>query len=351
VVGLVAPEVLPAFAFNQLFAAVEIRNEYNSRLSSCGTENKISGFWQWVKNIGRAVKKSFSLDEIKEDESGGGDLHPEWTLAHGFFVVMGGIRLVEPAKKAKEDVAFEAKKDDVPEKERGLACETTVKPRGRVTILTKEMLGPVLAKGIEINVTEDEIANTAKGDALSKTIFVVQSSWFVVQCITRAVQGLALTELELTTLALASLNGITLLLWWKKPLGAQTVVLVYPPDELREEERATMDRTNGVSVSSCFTVRAFAYIPDCSQIGCSYFPICKIFFGLLAPICCFGRTPRLACVGTASLCRVSTRSAMIPPIGLNYHWSLDYFLPWPHFSFFRSSHSSYIWLTLSVMSC
>jgi len=32
-------------------------------------------------------------------------------------------------------------------------------------------------------------------------------------------------QLELTTLALASLNGITFL-WWDKPLGAQDIVRV-----------------------------------------------------------------------------------------------------------------------------
>ena len=328
VVTLVAPEVLPAFAFNQLFAAIEIRNEYNML-----TKNKTPGVWEGVKNFWETVKKSFSLNEIEEDESGGGYLHPEWTLAHGFYVVMGGIRLVEPAN----DVAFEAQKDDVPEMEKGEARGTTVKPRGRVTILTEEMLRPVLAKGIEINVTSDEIANTAKGDALSKTIFVVQSSWFVVQCITRAAQGLTLTELELTTLALASLNGITLLLWWKKPLGAQTVVRVNLDHELKDEERATEKRDKGVS-SRCFSC-AFTYILDCSQIGRLYFPICKIFFGLLAPLCCSGRTPTLSCVGAA--CPTPIIPSVISPIILNYHWPLDFLLPWPHFSFFRSSHSSY----------
>ena len=157
---------------------------------------------------------------------------------------MGGIRLVEPVEGDVASVG--AKTDDVPEMEKGLACGTLVKPR--VTILTREMLGPLLAKGIEIRVTDDEIANTAKGDALSKTIFIVKTSWFMVQCITRAVQGLALTELELTTLALASVNGFTLLLWWKKPLGAKTVVRVNLRHKLTDQERnGTEMRTDQVS--------------------------------------------------------------------------------------------------------
>jgi hypothetical protein len=46
-----------------------------------------------------------------------------------------------------------------------------------------------------------------------------------------------LTQLELTTLALASLNGITFVLWWDKPLGAQAVVRLYPNRRLTDQER------------------------------------------------------------------------------------------------------------------
>ena len=138
----------------------------------------------------------------------------------------------------------EAEKDKNQDMETGQSCRTTIKPEARMTILTMEMLDSVLDKGIEIKVTNDEIADTAKGDGLSKTILVLQSSWFIVQCITRVVQGLALTQLELTTLALASLNGITFFLWWKKPLRAKTVVRVYLTDKMTDEERTG---TRGVS--------------------------------------------------------------------------------------------------------
>lgn len=46
-------------------------------------------------------------------------------------------------------------------------------------------------------ITEDEINDKSKGDALSKCIALLQLSWFIAQIITRAVQGLAITEIEL----------------------------------------------------------------------------------------------------------------------------------------------------------
>jgi len=47
-----------------------------------------------------------------------------------------------------------------------------------------------------------EIEDKSKGDFLAKGIVVLQTLWFVTQCIARGVQGLAITELELVTLVL-----------------------------------------------------------------------------------------------------------------------------------------------------
>ena len=109
---------------------------------------------------------------------------------------------------------------------------------GRVTILTLEMLRELVKDpGFKIRITEEDITHTSKGDALSKIIFALQSTWFILQCLGRWMQGLNLTHLELTTLALASLNGITFALWWDKPLGAQTLVRVHLKRKLTDAER------------------------------------------------------------------------------------------------------------------
>jgi len=76
-------------------------------------------------------------------------------------------------------------------------------------------------------ITAAEIQDKARGDFLSKAIVILQSIWFIVQCIARGKQGLALTELELVTLALASLNGVMCYFWWDKPLGVKEPVKLY----------------------------------------------------------------------------------------------------------------------------
>ena len=47
------------------------------------------------------------------------------------------------------------------------------------------------------------------------------------QCIVRGVYGLRLSELEVATLAFATISGVTYYLWWPKPLDVRGSVPVY----------------------------------------------------------------------------------------------------------------------------
>ncbi|KAH7879442.1 uncharacterized protein C8R40DRAFT_1210037, partial [Lentinula edodes] len=71
------------------------------------------------------------------------------------------------------------------------------------------------------HISDSEIMDKRKGDALAKTLGLVQTTWFMAQVISQAVMHLPVTELELTTVAFAFLNLLTYALWWKKPLDVQ----------------------------------------------------------------------------------------------------------------------------------
>ncbi|KAF8217361.1 hypothetical protein K438DRAFT_1954222 [Mycena galopus ATCC 62051] len=71
------------------------------------------------------------------------------------------------------------------------------------------------------NVNTEDILDKSKGDALSKSVAVAQGLWFTTQCLARMHQRLAVTELEVTTLAFAVINIFVWLLWWDKPLDVQ----------------------------------------------------------------------------------------------------------------------------------
>ncbi|TFK32421.1 hypothetical protein BDQ12DRAFT_773343, partial [Crucibulum laeve] len=111
-----------------------------------------------------------------------------WTQTHGFFIQMGGFMLYEG--------------------------------NSPVHILSVTELEDLVRKNeIEFpDIPEQEIQDKSKGDMLSKGIVVLQTSWFIIQCIARASQKLAITELELVTLSFCALNGLMYYLWWNKPL-------------------------------------------------------------------------------------------------------------------------------------
>ena len=123
--------------------------------------------------------------------------HPGWSRSHAFFLIMGGFTLHEGGKPVRVLEATELEELS----EAGMIEWPTI--------------------------TEDEIADRSKGDYLSKTIVLFQTTWFVVQCIARGAYGLDVTELEVVTLAFATLTGVIYYFWWDKPLDVRCSIPVH----------------------------------------------------------------------------------------------------------------------------
>ena len=62
---------------------------------------------------------------------------------------------------------------------------------------------------------------------MSKTIVLFQTTWFIVQCIARGGYGLDVTELEVVTLAFATLTGVIYFFWCDKPLDVRCSIPVH----------------------------------------------------------------------------------------------------------------------------
>lgn len=121
----------------------------------------------------------------------------DWTKTHGYFIQMGGFVLYE---------------DKI--------LQGTLDPDKMKDLLDKKL--------IEFpTTTEKEIKDRSKSDGLSKTLVIGQTTWFVIQCIARRLEGLVITELELVTAAFAFLNGIMYFLWWAKPFDVRYPIPVY----------------------------------------------------------------------------------------------------------------------------
>lgn len=112
-----------------------------------------------------------------------------WTLAHGFYAQMCGFLFYDqetdwPIRVLEFDELMD--------------------------LIQSQIVEPPI-------ILEEEICDKSKGDFFTKLLVVVQTTWFMVQCIARWLIKLPVTELEIMTFSFAILNLITYALWWEKP--------------------------------------------------------------------------------------------------------------------------------------
>lgn len=135
IIAIIAPEFIVLWALRQRTAAKRIKTESNDKYFNGAdpeTVSCISQIKQWFKSPSKAPVSG-------------------WTLAHAFFVQMGGLMLYNDGKPVK--------------------------------VLTHEPLIRSIDRG-EVDITQifvKDISDKSKGDLLSKAVVVVQTTWFVTQ--------------------------------------------------------------------------------------------------------------------------------------------------------------------------
>ncbi|KIK54381.1 hypothetical protein GYMLUDRAFT_48747 [Collybiopsis luxurians FD-317 M1] len=128
-----------------------------------------------------AARQWFSARELAKQYRGKG-----WSVSHGFFVLMGGFA-----------------------RYRGTHLEE---------VLRYYNLNPREEKFIS-GILEREIKDRSHRDGFAKLIALWQTTWFVVQLLARWARHLPITELEIMTVAFATMNVLIYFFWWDKPLG------------------------------------------------------------------------------------------------------------------------------------
>ena len=132
-------------------------------------------------------------------------------MTNGFFIVMGGFHLFERSSKETSNndraISQEADKPLHP-----LRASDLIQCNGY-----SEFFMP----------TEAEIKDKGKSDWLAKSLVLLQTSWFVMQCIARAIEHLPITHLEIVTIAYAAMNFVIYVLWWNKPLNVNRPIRVF----------------------------------------------------------------------------------------------------------------------------
>lgn len=145
-----------------------------------------------------------------------------WTRTHGFFVLMGGFH------------AFT--RDDTAKPSQDRDAGTPWYPLDRDTVLQ-------LVKKNEIELPlEEEIQDRSKTDWLGTSLVILQTGWFVMQCIARGKTHLPLSELEVVTLAYMVVNVWIYIVWWDKPRNVDRPIRVFMPKEMVQQERKNVER-------------------------------------------------------------------------------------------------------------
>lgn len=133
-----------------------------------------------------------------------------WTKAHSLYATMGGF-VVDT---------------------RGLDQNYLKDGQQRMT-LTLQGLKYVAnwAPDILPDLHESAIIDKSKANAFTKLVTCGQASWFGVQCLTRSVQGLSISLLEINTAVHAICTlGMCVLFWWHKPLDVEEPTILTHAD-------------------------------------------------------------------------------------------------------------------------
>ncbi|KAL8867670.1 MAG: hypothetical protein Q9174_005510 [Haloplaca sp. 1 TL-2023] len=117
---------------------------------------------------------------------------PKWTLRHGFYANMGGFVL-----HPRESTPFPVNSKQL----------HWLIQRGYVDYPT---------------MTAKEVWDKSKADGFQKSLTCLQTGWFIIQIIGRAIQQLPITTLEITTLSFVLCTLVMFTQWANKPLDVES---------------------------------------------------------------------------------------------------------------------------------
>ncbi|KAJ3913408.1 hypothetical protein F5877DRAFT_52426 [Lentinula edodes] len=150
-----------------------------------------------------------------------------WTMTHAHFALMGGFTLC-PIDKNGDITAM--KLLALPKGSRSGVNHLYNLPDD---FDTATFIGQI---------DEEEIQDRSHSDGLTKVIAIGQTGWFIIQLAARWVQDLPFTELEVMTVAFATINIMTYTFWFKKPLRVQYPIRVQATrDDLEKVKESDSD--------------------------------------------------------------------------------------------------------------
>ncbi|KAI9795443.1 MAG: hypothetical protein M1833_007042 [Piccolia ochrophora] len=143
-----------------------------------------------------------------------------WSRVHTFYAVMGGIELY-----FSDDTSIRPSFDEF--------CRWTDCGLIEVPLLSTE-----------------EIEDKSKGNCFTKALALLQILWFATQLVTRAIQRLEVTPLELLTAGIVVCSLVTYIAWWEKPYDVDGPTRIQLGSKARFFEPLEVYRFSGTSADS-----------------------------------------------------------------------------------------------------
>lgn len=213
----------------------------------------------------------------------------KWTYRHAFFANMGGFEL-NPA-------------DGAPFRINSKHIHWLV-TRGYITLP---------------EVSDEELWDKSKQDTIAKLITCGQAAYLIIQCVGRAIQGLALTTLELSTMAIVVCAIMTSICWISKPLDIR-----YPIRIHMQTAMADVIRQAGPIASNPYRQTPLDFVDDLTPSwALNIQPFMKMPVGpFQRPLPRIGdsRLPWLTWTENSCLCLGTMVYASIHLAGWNFHF-------------------------------
>ena len=143
-----------------------------------------------------------------------------WTVTHAIYLNMGGIHV-------------EAEDPTSPgQKWKGSIYSDVLIPSDEISEQSHSLLN-------HLSLSQKEILDKSKSDGLTKAIAVLQIAYFALSVITRKSQNISSSQLEILTLAFASMAVITYLVLWNKPKGIEVPTTINISHFAEDVDKAT----------------------------------------------------------------------------------------------------------------
>ncbi|KAJ2918288.1 hypothetical protein MD484_g2121, partial [Candolleomyces efflorescens] len=216
--AFVAPEQALLRALKQWMRAKHIANTMNERIPKAPATNAEPSATLWQRFL-----RKMRIVQQKEDIR-------RWKTVHGHFLLMGGVifsvdgqlRYIELQELIRKGNGKETDGEGV----KGIEGDSDNSGDNAPNADELELYAAAREALKSLPTRDMEISDRSKGDAITKGLTLLQTTWFIVQLAARRAEGLNVTALEILTLAYAVINLFVYIFWWSKPFNVQHPIVI-----------------------------------------------------------------------------------------------------------------------------